>query len=81
MKLGSWNDYKGFFELVAGERYQQGHKVNVNIPYTVDASGITSNELGTVTGSGNCFLYKCSGSGKGRIVNITAKDTAFTVSR
>lgn len=78
-KLGNWNDYKGFFGLVAGERNQTGHRIDVNIPYTVDASASTSDELGTVTGFGNCLLYKCSGSGQGRIVNITAENTAYTV--
>lgn len=79
IKLGNWNDYKEFFELVAGEREQYGHKIDINIPFTVDSSGSTSNELGTIVGSGNCFLYKCSGSGQGRIVNIRAKDASYIV--
>jgi hypothetical protein len=73
IKLGNWNDYKGFFDLVASEQGQSSHKIEVNIPYSVDAANVnaTSNTLGSISGSGLCSLYKCSGFGKGEIVHIT----------
>jgi hypothetical protein len=73
IKLGNWNDYKGFFDLVASEQGQSNHKIEVNIPYSVDATAAnaTTDTLGTISGSGLCSLYKCSGFGKGEIVHIT----------
>ncbi len=56
--LGNWNDYAGFFNLVAAERNQTGHLINVNIPYTADGTNVASDLLGTVSGSGICQFYK-----------------------
>lgn len=81
IQLGNWNDYKEFFTLVEGELKEAGHQINVNIPYTVDTTGITSNELGKIEGSGNCYLYKTSGFGKGRIVNITTDNLVLNVTK
>lgn len=81
IQLGNWNDYKEFFKLVEGELNEAGHQINVNIPYTVDTTGITSSELGKIEGSGNCYLYKTSGFGKGRIVNITTDNVVLNVTK
>ena len=81
INLGNWNDYKGFFALVASERYQTGHLINIDIPYTIDASSVTSNELGTITASGDCSLYKTSGLFPGRIVYVTTTPMSLIVNQ
>lgn len=68
VQLGNWNDYKGFFELVKKELNQTNHKIEVKIPFKAISA---SSDLGKLTGSGKCELYKVSGLFKGKIVNIT----------
>ena len=72
--LGNWNDYKEFFKLVAGERGQSGHRINLKIPYTVKGNG---ESLGTITGSGSCLLYKY---GKNPVADPIVRITSPVVS-
>lgn len=81
IKLGNWNDYKGFFELVEKELEKSGHEINVEIPYTINAEKIVGDELGVIEGKGNCYLYKCSGFGQGRIVTVDTVDEPIIVRR
>ncbi|KFJ04431.1 hypothetical protein [Bifidobacterium tsurumiense] len=77
--LGNWNDYKGFFALVAKEAGQTGHRITVNVPYTV-SSDSASQSLGTVIGSGSCSLYKGGNWYNGaEIISVTASDVSIDV--
>ena len=81
-RLGNWNDYKGFFELVASERGQSGHLINIDIPYTADGTNAPAHFLGTVTGSGICQLYKHGKFPLIRpIVDIEITETCLNVAR
>lgn len=75
MNLGNWNDYKGFFALVAQERGKSGHKITVKIPYSVDEQTVLNDTDKTVIGKGYCYLYKTSGIQPGKIVDINTTET------
>lgn len=76
VQLGNWNDYKGFFELVEQEKGQKGHLISVDIPFVIKG---TADNLGAITGSGKCELFKATGFFKGaKIVDISAKPHAIT---
>lgn len=77
--LGNWNDYKGFFELYKSEKDLSDHTININIPYSLK-EGYTDN-LGSITASGFCKLYKYGGIlGYGlNIVDVSAKELSFSL--
>ncbi|MFC2662450.1 MAG: hypothetical protein ACFNYI_04795, partial [Eubacterium sp.] len=76
MKLGNWDDYAGFFNRVAGELNQTGHQISVSIPVTIDASSSTNGVFGTVTGDGDCHLFKFGHRKYGKeIVSVTSRDS------
>lgn len=79
IQLGNWNDYKGFFELVEKELEEEGHLISISIPYTVNTDANETEEIGNITGSGNCYLYKYSGLGKGRIVEINTENEPLII--
>ena len=77
--LGNWNDYKEFFELYKSEKDLSDHTININIPYSLK-EGYTDN-LGSITASGFCKLYKYGGIlGYGlNIVDVSAKELSFSL--
>lgn len=81
--LGSWNDYKGFFELYEKEKGTTGHPITINIPYSVEITDQTTTNLGTISANGKCELYKYGGFfGYGaNVVNVTSKPLSFDVMR
>lgn len=81
--LGSWNDYKGFFELYEKEKGTTGYQISLNIPYSVEINDESATTLGTITSNGKCELYKYGGwFGYGlNIVNVTSKPLSFNVVR
>lgn len=81
--LGSWNDYKGFFELYEKEKGTTGHPITINIPYSVEITDSAITNLGTISSNGKCELYKYGGwYGYGlNIVNVTSKPISFNVMR
>lgn len=81
--LGSWNDYKGFFELYEKEKGTTGHAITIKIPYSVEVNDASLKNLGTVSADGKCELYKYGsilGYGT-KIVNVTSKPLSFDVMR
>ena len=81
--LGTWNDYKGFFELYDKEKGTTGHNISINIPYSVEIKDQATTDLGTISSNGKCELYKYGGwFGYGtKIVNVTSKPISFHVTR
>lgn len=81
--LGSWNDYKGFFEIYEKEKGTTGHPISLNIPYSVEITDQSVTSLGTINSNGKCELYKYGGIfGYGsNIVNVTSKPLSFDVTR
>lgn len=79
--LGSWNDYKGFFELYEKERGSIGHLININIPYSVEVTNSSITTLGKISSSGKCELYKYGGifGYNKKIVNINTKPISLNV--
>ncbi|WP_347161406.1 hypothetical protein [Peptostreptococcus anaerobius] len=78
--LGNWNDYKGFFDLVASEQNKKGHEINISVPYTVDSSKVSEGVVGQIKGSGKCLLIKSGGRFSGRkIVNITSPENTINI--
>lgn len=80
--LGNWNDYAGFFDLVAKEIGEAGHLIDISIPYTATDPGNGSNSLGTIKGSGQCKLYKYGRfSLKRPIVDIASPEIQMDISK
>ncbi|ADB14615.1 hypothetical protein HMPREF0424_0540 [Gardnerella vaginalis 409-05] len=80
-KLGNWNDYKEFFELYEKEKGTTGHPISVSIPYSVEIKDSSVKNLGDIKAEGKCELYKKFVFWEIKIVDITAKEIGFTVSR
>ena len=82
MYLGNWNDYKGFFDLYTAEQGTTGHAISINIPYSVEVTNTSTQNLGTITASGECALYKYGFLAFGtRMVNVTTTPLTFVVTR
>lgn len=56
--LGNWNDYEGFFKLYESEKGTTGHAIEIEIPFEVKVTDTSVHNLGQVTTSGKCELYK-----------------------
>ncbi|MDD7513469.1 MAG: hypothetical protein PUK14_06260 [Clostridiales bacterium] len=79
--LGNWEDFEGFFKHTKAEQGQLGHTIDISIPFKVDASNVTGNSLGTITGTGVCSLYKYGRIFRGtEIVHITSNNS-FDIKR
>lgn len=79
--LGNWNDYREFFAMVATERGQSGHAINIHIPYTATSPNSDS-ALGAITGEGKCTLYKFwKLQGPTAIVDISSPSQSFTITK
>lgn len=78
--LGNWNDYEGFFKLVEKELNESGHNINIDIPYTVQVNEDSPENLGSISGKGECKLYKHGRfPRKDPIVSITAEEISHDV--
>lgn len=74
--LGNWEDYEGFFKHIKDEQGYFGNTIDISIPFKVDASNITGDSLGTITGTGLCSLYKYGRIFSGtEIVHITSNNS------
>lgn len=80
--LGSWNDYKGFFELYEAERTSSNNPITINIPYSVEITEPSITNLGSIDSEGICALYK---GGKRlfntQLVNVVIKKQSISVDR
>lgn len=78
--LGNWNDYKGFFAMYEAIKGQTGHKIEINIPYSVDVTGNTNNVLGTVKSEGICALFKGGNKFSGtQLVDVELKKHEISI--
>ena len=80
--LGNWNDYQGFFAMYEAIKGQTGHKIEINIPYSVDVTGNSNNVLGTVKSEGVCALFKGGNKFSGtQLVDVELKKHEISVVR
>ncbi len=80
--LGNWNDYKGFFAMYEAIKGQTGHKIEINIPYSVDVTGNSNNVLGTVKSEGVCALFKGGNKFSGtQLVDVELKKHEISIVR
>lgn len=54
--LGNWNDYGGFFDLVKEDMESLDDNIKISIPYTIDLKENKLEEIGNITGEGDCIL-------------------------
>lgn len=80
--LGNWNDYQGFFAMYEAIKGQTGHKIEINIPYSVDVTGNSNNVLGTVKSEGVCALFKGGNKFSGtQLVDVELKKHEISIVR
>lgn len=80
--LGNWNDYQEFFAKYEAIKGQTGHKIEINIPYSVDVTGNSNNVLGIVKSEGICALYKGGKRFSGKqLVNVELKKHEISIVR
>lgn len=80
--LGNWNDYQEFFAKYEAIKGQTGHKIEINIPYSVDVTGNSNNVLGIVKSEGICALYKGGKRFSGKqLVNVELKEHKISIVR
>lgn len=80
--LGNWNDYQGFFAMYEAIKGQTGHKIEINIPYSVDVTGNSNNVLGIVKSEGICALYKGGKRFSGKqLVDVELKKHEISIVR
>lgn len=78
--LGNWNDYQEFFAKYEAIKGQTGHKIEINIPYSVDVTGNSNNVLGTVKSEGVCALFKGGNKFSGKqLVNVELKEHKISI--
>ena len=78
--LGNWNDYQGFFAMYEAIKGQTGHKIEINIPYSVDVTGNSNNVLGTVKSEGVCALFKGGNKFSGtQLVDVELKKHEISI--
>lgn len=79
--LGTWNDYKGFFALYEKEKGTTGHEIKIKIPYSVEITDMSVNNLGSISADGKCELYYKKWFFESKIVDVTATKINFDVVR
>lgn len=80
--LGNWNDYQEFFAKYEAIKGQTGHKIEINIPYSVDVTGNSNNVLGTVKSEGVCALFKGGNKFSGtQLVDVELKKHEISIVR
>lgn len=80
--LGNWNDYQEFFAKYEAIKGQTGHKIEINIPYSVDVTGNSNNVLGTVKSEGVCALFKGGNKFSGtQLVDVELKKHEIRIVR
>ena len=80
--LGNWNDYQEFFAKYEAIKGQTGHKIEINIPYSVDVTGNSNNVLGTVKSEGVCALFKGGNKFSGtQLVDVELKKHEISIAR
>lgn len=80
--LGNWNDYQEFFAKYEAIKGQTGHKIEINIPYSVDVTGNSNNVLGTVKSEGVCALFKGGNKFSGKqLVDVELKKHEISIVR
>lgn len=78
--LGNWNDYQEFFAKYEVIKGQTGHKIEINIPYSVDVTGNSNNVLGTVKSEGVCALFKGGNKFSGtQLVDVELKKHEISI--
>lgn len=80
--LGNWNDYQEFYAKYEAIKGQTGHKIEINIPYSVDVTGNSNNVLGTVKSEGVCALFKGGNKFSGtQLVDVELKKHEISIVR
>ena len=80
--LGNWNDYRGFFKMYEAIKGQTGHKIEINIPYSVDVTDNSNSVLGTVKSEGICALFKGGNKFSGtQLVDVELKKHEISIVR
>lgn len=80
--LGNWNDYQGFFAMYENIKGQNGHKIEISIPYSVDINDENQNNLGTVSSEGVCALFKGGNRFSGtQLVDVELKKHEISIER